>query len=228
MSKLVVNFYANVSEATARDFINWVYQQLAKQNPQDPVDELIIQISSSGGSSDHGMLLYNFLSSLSIKKTTIGMGNVDSAAVMIFAAGNNRISTPSCRFVLHEARATINGEFNSTKLSELANITKRITQDYVNVVANVTGKRKVSIANKVKAGVVLSADEAKRLGLVSEVSASPSFEMGPGMHLFIINNPQQQPIPQMLPIIQPNMPNPPLGLPPSAPPPNQNNPQILI
>jgi ATP-dependent protease ClpP protease subunit len=100
--KLLINFYANVSEGSINDLIKFVTIKLAQQNPEKPIDEIIIQISSSGGSSDHGLLAYNFLKQISIPKTTIGMGNVDSAAVMIFSAGQKRLSATSCRFVLHE------------------------------------------------------------------------------------------------------------------------------
>src|SRR3989338_1039698 len=120
--KALINLYAGVSEKTVNDLINFVTQQIAIQTVENPYDELIIQISSSGGSSDHGLLAYNFLKQIGIKKTTIGMGNVDSAAVMLFCAGDKRIAMPSCRFVLHEARATINGEFNGTKLKEISKL----------------------------------------------------------------------------------------------------------
>ncbi len=223
MSKLSISYYANVSESSARDLINWVYQQLSQQNANDPYDELIIQISSSGGSSDHGMLLYNFLKQLSIKKTTIGMGNVDSAAVMIFAAGENRLAVPSCRFVLHEARATINGEFNSTKLSELANITKRITQDYVDVISKITRNSKVAIANKVKSGVALSSSEAIKLGLVTGLIEKPYFNQSQNINLFIINNPAAA---MQNPLIPTGMPLPQLTLLPMEP--GQNPPQVII
>src|SRR3989338_3075502 len=109
--KALINLYAGVSEKTVNDLINFVTQQIAIQTVENPLDEIIIQISSSGGSSDHGLLAYNYLRQLSIKKTVIGMGNVDSAAVMIFCAGDQRLAMQSCRFTLHEALTTIQGIF---------------------------------------------------------------------------------------------------------------------
>ena len=134
--------------------INFITQQivLASKNASNPLDEIIIQISSSGGSSDHGLLAYNYLKELSIPKTTIGMGNVDSAAIMIFAAGDKRLAMPSCRFLLHEALTTIGGTFNGTKLHEIANLNERITKDYCHVVAKVTSKPLKTVEKKVKAG----------------------------------------------------------------------------
>lgn len=197
MSKIVVNFYANVSEPTTRDLMGFVMQSIAQQNSNDPIDELIIQIASAGGSSDHGLLLYNFLRQLQLPKTTIGMGNVDSAAVMLFAAGDKRLAAPSCRFVLHEARATINGEFNATKLQEITKITKRITEDYINVVAHVTGKTKALISKKVKDGVALSAGEAKTMNLITDVVETPYIQLGQNVSIMMINNPAQPSTPRV-------------------------------
>ncbi|AHB40175.1 TPA: hypothetical protein DHW62_00185 [candidate division WWE3 bacterium] len=189
--KMLINFYANVSEQSVNNLIVFITDRLAHQDTNNPFDELIIQISSSGGSSDHGLLAYNFLRQTNIPKTIIGMGNVDSAALMIYCAGDKRLSTPSCRFVLHEARATINGEFGKSKLYELAKLIRRITDDYSEVVTKVTGKSRKFIRSKVNKGTVLSADEAKRVGLVDEITDKPYSEMK-DLAIFIINNPQTQ------------------------------------
>lgn len=191
--KLLVNFYANVSENSIRDLIMWVSQQLAQQNPQKPFEELIIQISSSGGSSDHGLLAYNFLIQLGIKKTTIGMGNVDSAAILLFCAGDKRIAMPSCRFVLHEARANINGEFDATKLMEMGRIVERITDDYANVVIKVTKQGKESIRDDIRKGAVLSSDEAKNMGLVTDITDEPYLKEMKELAILLVNNPVAQP-----------------------------------
>jgi len=191
--KILVNFYANVSESSINDLIKFITIQLAQQNPQKPIDELVIQISSSGGSSDHGLLAYNFLKQISIPKTTIGMGNVDSAAIMIFAAGDKRLAMPSCRFVLHEAIATLGGQFSPSKLSEMARLIQRITDDYSEVVSKVTGEEKASISEEVRKGSVLSSSEALELKLVTEVLDGPYLKEMKDLQILLVNNPQQNP-----------------------------------
>ena len=191
--KILINFYANVSEGSVNDLIKFITIQLAQQNPQKPIDELIIQISSSGGSSDHGLLAYNFLKQISIPKTTIGMGNVDSAAIMIFAAGDKRLAMPSCRFVLHEAIATLGGQFSPSKLSEMARLIQRITDDYSEVVSKVTGKEKSIIDTEVRKGSVLSSQEAKELNLVTEILEGAYLKEMKDLQILLINNPQQIP-----------------------------------
>jgi ATP-dependent Clp protease, protease subunit len=191
--KILVNFYANVSEGSVNDLINFVTAQLAQQNPKKIFDELIIQISSSGGSSDHGLLAYNFLKQISIPKTTIGMGNVDSAAIMIFSAGDKRIAMPSCRFVLHEAIATLGGQFTATKLGEMSKLVQRITDDYSDVVAGVTGAEKRKIKKEVKEGSVMSSEEARKTGLVTEILGTAYLSEMKDLAVLLINNPKPTP-----------------------------------
>ena len=190
--KVLINFYAAVNESTVNNLINFLTQQihLASQNKQT-IEEIIIQISSSGGSSDHGLLAYNYLKQLGIPKTTIGMGNVDSAAVMIYSAGDKRLAMPSCRFLLHEALTTVQGIFNGTKLHEIANLNERITRDYCNVVSGVTGHGLKDVEKKVKSGQVISSEEAVKYKLVQEIQEEPYLTAVEGLNTLMINNPQK-------------------------------------
>ncbi len=195
--KLLVNFYANILENTVNDFIRTVTQISASEAKKgDPIDEVIIQIQSSGGSSDHGLLAYNFLKQTGITITTIGMGNVDSAAIMMYCAGTNRISVPSCRFLIHEATVTISGQFNLTKLNELKEITERINNDYCEVISNVCGKPLRSIKKYVRNGLVMSSHKAQDFGLVQKITEAP-YLTDRNIPIIGINNPQIiQPPPQ--------------------------------
>ena len=192
--KTLINFYAAVSEATVNTLINFITQQIAMgaKNKTSQLEELIIQISSSGGSSDHGLLAYNYLSQLDVKKTTIGMGNVDSAAVMIFSAGDQRLAMPSCRFVLHEAISNLQGSFNGTKLHEIANLNDTITKDYCRVIAKTTANKLNTVEKKVRKGQVMSAEDAKKDNLVTKIQDSPYIQNLEKLNIFMINNPQNQ------------------------------------
>src|SRR3989344_7072308 len=187
--KILVNFYANVTEQSVNNLILFVTQQLAQQNPQKVYDELIIQSSSSGGSSDHGLLAYNFLKQISIKKTTIGMGNVDSAAVLIFLAGDKRIAMHSCRFLMHESKATLTGEFTSHKLQEILRMLDRITADYATVISKVITSDESKILSEIKVGKVLSSDEAKAEKLVTEIVEEPYLKDMKDLDILLIQNP---------------------------------------
>ncbi len=189
--KALINFYTSVTEETANNLINSVTQQIHESNQRkgNPLDEIIIQISSSGGSSDHGLLVYNYLKQLNIQKTTIGMGNVDSAAVMIFSAGNKRLAMSSCRFLLHESLTQIQGIFNSTKLREMAEINERITNNYCEVISSVTEKKLSAVKKDIKNGKVLSSEKAKKYHLVQEIQETPYLESLNNLNIIMINTP---------------------------------------
>ena len=194
--KALINFYAGVSEQSVNNLINFITQQIAGQQENNPLDEIIIQISSSGGSSDHGMLAYNYLCQLSIPKTTIGMGNVDSAAVMIFCAGEKRLAMQSCRLTLHEALTRVDGTFNGTKLHEIANLNERITKDYCKVISSVTRKELDTVYEDVQKGHVMSSEESKDYGLITDIQDTPYLTDLNNLQIMMINNPnqpQQQP-----------------------------------
>lgn len=196
--KLLINFYANISENTINDLIKMVTLINSEQlRNNDPIEEIIIQISSSGGSSDHGLLVYNFLKQTDLNITTIGMGNVDSAAIMLFCAGKKRISVPSCRFLLHEATATIKGQFNFSKLKELTEVTERINNDYCEVVSKVCSKNLGFVKRKIKNGLVMSSNQAQEFGLLQEITEDPYLKGIQNVRIIGINNPQIiQPPPQ--------------------------------
>ncbi len=184
--KLLINFFIDITELSTNYFINSVSQKISQYGIS--LDEIIIQISSSGGSSDHGLLIYNFLKGLGIKKTTVGMSNVDSAAIMLFCAGEERFAMSSCRFLIHEPVIPLNAQFNSTKLKEISNMLKNITIDYSNVICEITSKKKSEVLKKVRNGTVLSSFDAKTFGLVNKDVKDFKIDAQNGVDTVLINN----------------------------------------
>lgn len=193
--KILVNFFGDVSEQSVNQMITFVTQNIfAAENQKQQVEELIIQIASNGGSSDHGLLAYNFLRQMNVKKTTINVGNVDSAAALIFCAGDSRLAMQTSRFTLHGAMTTIQGQFSGAKLQEIADLNKRITDDYVKVIADTTKQKKATLQKKIESGYVIDAAESKNIDLVTELLNQPYLTSTNGVNALIINNPiKQQP-----------------------------------
>ncbi|OGJ51922.1 hypothetical protein A2335_01930 [Candidatus Peregrinibacteria bacterium RIFOXYB2_FULL_32_7] len=190
--KILVNFFGDVSEISVNQMITFITQKIfAAENQKQKVEELIIQIASNGGSSDHGLLAYNFLRQMNVKKTTINIGNVDSAAALIFCAGDVRLAMQTSRFTLHGAMTTIQGQFSGAKLQEIADLNKRITDDYVKVISDTTKQKKTTLKKKIESGYVIDATDSKKIGLVTDLLDKPYLESTSGVNALIINNPQQ-------------------------------------
>ncbi len=110
---------------------------------------------------------------------------------MLFCAGSSRISVPSCRFLIHEATATIQGIFNANKLKEITKVTERINDDYCSIIASVCSKKLTQVKADVLKSTVMSAENAKKYGLVSAITEEPYIKDPNGIPVIGINNPIQ-------------------------------------
>lgn len=86
-----------IDPKVVNDAIFWINGQLYSH----PVKKLIFIISSTGGDIDSSIRLHDYLVSLPIEVTTCGFGQVDSAAINVFLAGDIRLCLPNCRFRIH-------------------------------------------------------------------------------------------------------------------------------
>jgi len=66
-----------------------------------------ILLSSDGGYADHGFMIHNYLQGLhqrhGLQVITHNIGSVQSAAVDIYCAGNQRITSPYSYFMVHDS-----------------------------------------------------------------------------------------------------------------------------
>jgi ATP-dependent protease ClpP protease subunit len=93
---VVVKFFAEVNASSAQRLM-----QTLDTCVQQGVSEVLLLISSTGGDVHQGVSLYNYIRALPLTVTTHNFGSVDSIAVVIFAAGQRRLSVPQARFLLH-------------------------------------------------------------------------------------------------------------------------------
>jgi ATP-dependent protease ClpP protease subunit len=187
---ILINFLADVNELSVNNLITFVTQNIYQIEGTQGLGnvEIVIQIASNGGVSDKGILAYNYLKQLNVPITTINIGNVDSAAAMIFLAGSKRLCTPSSRFVLHSAMTQINGIFTYEKLQELANLNKGITKQYTDVIQLVTGR---NLHKKILNGLVLNSIDSVKYNISTEVIKEQYIKTTVGVNTLLIQNPQQ-------------------------------------
>lgn len=97
-----VAFEMKVDWSTVIDLQTAVSDLLAKG-----VKEVHVLISSTGGDVGAAVAGYNVLRALPVDLSTYNLGDVDSAASILFMAGARRRCAPSSRFLFHEVRAGI-------------------------------------------------------------------------------------------------------------------------
>jgi len=134
--------------------------------------ELLIGISSPGGSVFHGISAYNFLRGLKVTVTTHNYAQVDSIAAVIFSAGDQRLCVPEARFLMHsvatsfEQKATLEEDQLRERLDGL----KKDTGTIATILSTRTGKNFNEIRELMLSRSLLGPDEAKELGLVHDIA----------------------------------------------------------
>lgn len=90
-------------------------------------DHLNLYIDSAGGQVVVALGLARFLTSLGKKVTTFNVGHCDSAAIVLFAAGHERIANAAgCQFAMHEVGIGMSG---IQTLASLAKIRRQLERD---------------------------------------------------------------------------------------------------
>jgi ATP-dependent protease ClpP protease subunit len=134
-----------------------------------------ILISSSGGLIVPGLTAYNYLKSLPVYIETVNLGDIASAAMMLFCVGKQRISVPNARFMLHDLtyRFQVGSEpldLSESYLKERIEGIKMDRRRYAQVVANTTGKSIEEVERMMIEVKVMNAEEAREMGLVTMIS----------------------------------------------------------
>lgn len=124
-------------------------------------DELVILISSGGGNVFEGLSIAGFIKALSIKVVTHNIGQIDSVANVIFAAGSERYAQKNSSFLFHGITLTFqNASFTEQQLEEQVRISKRYRED---ISKNVSAYLELDIAKTdgwMATGTILSAEQA--------------------------------------------------------------------
>lgn len=71
---------------------------------------IYLMINSMGGNIASGIALYHILSSMDVQINTYAIANVESAAVLLFLAGKERIANKESLFAFHSGQETFSSE----------------------------------------------------------------------------------------------------------------------
>lgn len=166
-SDVKISFTGKIDEDNVRIFINEI-KNLVEKNPEST--SLTIYISSTGGNVDIAIELFNFLKLLDCRVKTINISCVNSAAVIIFAAGEERLSLPCSSFYVHSITKNLNGNFTADDLLREAKEMIADTDKIAEILAHTSNKSRAYWKRLMRKGYLLTSQKAKELGLVNEIS----------------------------------------------------------
>ena len=146
--------------------IGWINGQLYSNS----YSKLIFFLSSNGGDVDSAIRLYDFLKACPLEVEMYGFGQIDSAANIVFLAGEKRFAIKNCRFFLHEGSFTIGNPTSALKVhEETLRILKELLIRTSKIISSETGKDLATVRNTLSQGKIFTTDEAKRFGLIHEI-----------------------------------------------------------
>lgn len=150
----------------------------------DPIE---IIISSCGGNFFPALSIYQKIKNLQYQKTrTIGFGQINSSAFLIFQAGDERVASQNASFLFHQATDEIkpdkDEELNSEFYYEKAKTLNK-TDAIQFMVFTLRGRPISKIFDLFYHNAGLTAREAKKLKLVDKIISSqkvPRFKKSKG------------------------------------------------
>ena len=162
-----ISFTGSVNEENVRTFINEIKNSVEK-NPES--NSMIIYISSPGGNVDIAVELFNFLKLLDCTITTVNISCVNSAAIIIFAAGTERICLPCSSFYVHSVTKNLNGDFTADDLLREVKEMSANTNKIASILESASNKNKSYWKRLMRKGCLLTPQKAKEVGLVNDIS----------------------------------------------------------
>jgi ATP-dependent Clp protease protease subunit len=96
MTEHIIHFHCQIDQATTEHFRNRCLDALAHG-----ATSLLLNLSTSGGSTNFGFTVYTFLKSLTLPIRAVNAGNIESMGIVMYLAAQERIATPHSRFLIH-------------------------------------------------------------------------------------------------------------------------------
>lgn len=161
-----INFSNSINATTVNAFIQNL-ESLCELYPNAVV--LSINISSPGGDVDVAIELFYFLRSINCKIQTVNTSYVNSAAILVYLAGDERICHSGSTFYVHSISKRLKGVFD---IKMLLNEVKEMSVN-TDIVATLleqrTKKEKGYWKRMMSKGCIVNADQALKLGLALSI-----------------------------------------------------------
>lgn len=184
-STIFINFIAEINDKTSSLLMFLLTEQL-----RAGIRNFRINISSNGGGVFHAVSIFNFLSGLKdVSIQTHNLGQIDSAANLIFLAGHKRTASKASSFLLHPPQISIQGQgimsFSIEVLKERLESLEKDQIKMAEIIAERIGKNTSDIIKMFNERKTYSSAESKDLGFIEKID---EFVAGPNIPIFTITN----------------------------------------
>lgn len=161
-----ISFSDPINTTTAKGFIG-LLKEICVQYPD--TQNLTINISSPGGDVDVAIELFYFLRNLDCEIQTVNTSYVNSAAILLFLAGDVRICHSGSTFYIHSIHKRLKGNYNAQMLEREMKEIVANTDVVTTLLEQRTQKSKRYWKGLMQKGCILKAGQAIKYGLASVI-----------------------------------------------------------
>ncbi len=145
--------------------------QLLFLESENPKKEIAMYINSPGGVVTSGMAIYDTMQYVKCPISTVCIGQAASMGSLLLCAGaaGMRIALPNARIMVHQPSGGFRGQASDIErhAKDILAMKKRLNEIYVKH----TGQKYATIEKTLDRDHFMTADEAKKFGLVDQVIA---------------------------------------------------------
>ena len=146
-----------------------VTAQLLFLESEDPKKEISLYINSPGGLVTAGLGIYDTMQYINSPVSTLCIGQASSMGSFLLSAGEKgkRYSLPNSRIMVHQPSAGFQGQATDIQIhaKEILSLKERLNKIY----SKHTGKSLAEISDALERDNFMTADEAKKFGLIDSV-----------------------------------------------------------
>jgi ATP-dependent Clp protease, protease subunit len=152
---------------------NLIVAQLLFLQAEDSKKDIFIYINSPGGSVYDAMAIYDTMRYVTNDIQTVGIGMQASAAAFLLSSGakGKRFILPEATVMIHQPSSGTRGKVTDMEidLKETLRVKHRLNE----IMADNTGQKIDKIKEDMERDYWMTADEAKKYGLVDKVITTP-------------------------------------------------------
>ncbi|MFZ2500909.1 MAG: ATP-dependent Clp endopeptidase proteolytic subunit ClpP [Minisyncoccia bacterium] len=151
------------------DVANLVIAQLLFLESEDPKKDVSLYINSPGGSVTATLAMVDTMNHVKPNVSTVCVGMAASGAAILLSAGakGKRFALPNAEVMIHQPHGGAEGQ--ATDIEITAKQIIKLRANLNRILAKNTGQKLEKIEKDVERDFFMTADEAKKYGLVDQV-----------------------------------------------------------
>jgi len=168
-SRLLKDRIVFLSGEVRSENINTIIAQLLFLEAEDPEKDIILYVNSPGGSVMDGLALIDVMNHIKPDISTVCIGMAASMGAMVLNAGakGKRYAMPNSEVMIHQPWGGFQGQVSDIEITTRQFIKHK--KLLIKMISETTGKKISEVEKDMDRDNYMSAEEAKKYGLIDKV-----------------------------------------------------------